>query len=284
MLVGRNTYQDRMMVPGCCVHLSFSHRIYSCLCLGVFLTGCGNQVSVMPTVHRPLATVVSCASAGSLTQASDADNLASLPPPAILLHSDFSAAEGSGLHVSEGENVTYALMDGAYLVAVQQPSFLVWSLIEGEYRHVTNITLEVMAVLVDGASTTASGLIFRYQDDNNFYRFNVATNGFYNLELMSHGTLSVLVDWTPSQAIRQIRVGTKHTTQSSPLSVPVLNTLRIALRGESIALFVNGIALETTLDGTFSHGAAALAVNTFGDGPATVCFDNLLITKNDPDQ
>ncbi|NJL34969.1 MAG: hypothetical protein HC893_15385 [Chloroflexaceae bacterium] len=133
--------------------------------------------------------------------------------------------------------------------------------------------------MVQGTSGTASGLVFRYQNDDNFYRFNVTGNGLYNLELMSRGTLTVLIDWTPSHAIRQIdtRQSTFMAARQPP--APVWNGLRVALHGKEMTLFVNGAALETTVDGTFSRGAVALSVNTFGSG-AAVCFDNLFVGRN----
>ncbi len=177
----------------------------------------------------------------------------------VLLHDDFAEPDNSRLQVATSSNVRYALDNGAYLVAVQSAPLLVWSRTNQRYH---NSVVQVDAVLAAGASATASGLIFRYQDDHNFYLFHVAYNGYYRLERLYENQTTVLIDWTPSPAID-----------------PAHNTLRVALQDERMTLFVNGRKLDETLDTTFRQGDVALAVQTFEQGSAAVCFDNLQIVQ-----
>jgi hypothetical protein len=107
------------------------------------------------------------------------------------------------------------------------------------------------------------GLLVRYQNERNFYLFNVAANGFYNLERFDNGTWQTIINWTPSSAIRG---------EGQP------NTLRVVTSDDRIGLFVNGIWLEEARDRAFASGQVGLAVKTFERGGATVTFTDLLIT------
>ncbi|GAB4430779.1 MAG: hypothetical protein OHK0015_16350 [Chloroflexi bacterium OHK40] len=179
----------------------------------------------------------------------------------LLLRDDFDDPVASGLGEEEDESLRYAYEDGAYVIEVKEPETIVWARVEGSY---TDIAIEVDAETPPGAEIAAAGVIFHYQDADNFYLFSVSNDRFYTLEILLDNEWTTLVDWTESDLINEDR-----------------NRLRIETRGDQIALFVNGELLETTVDGTFTEGEVGLAVSSFDQGGGLVRFDNLEITRNE---
>jgi hypothetical protein len=194
----------------------------------------------------------------------------------VLLHEDFANPTASSLHQRAMRHVDYTFEGGAYRIAVEQPGLLAWSLFEPIY---TNAIIEAEAALIAGAPTSASSLLFRYHDADNFYLFSVAHNGYYRLERLTNGTSTVLIDWTYSDAI--VRLPTATPAPNTP--PPAHNTLRVELRDNYIALAVNGTPLDHTLDDTVRAGKVALAANTSPHGPAVICFRRLTITAAEPE-
>jgi hypothetical protein len=228
------------------------------LLLAILLGGCASAPP--PASH----TAASCRPRAAAPAAA--------PGAVVLLHEEFTDPAASRMQQQHTPYVRYAVESGAYRIAVEQPELLAWSLLEPSYE---NVRIEAEATLIAGAPTSASSLIFRYHDANNFYLFNVAHNGYYSLERFAHGTHTVLIDWTHSNAIARLPTATPTPGAPPPMAH---NTLRVELRDDHIALAVNGTPLDHTLDDTLRRGQVALAVNTATHGPAVVCFDRLTIT------
>jgi len=175
-----------------------------------------------------------------------------------LLHDTFDRADDSSLIEGENDTVGYAFVNGTYAITLKQPNYIVWSPFEGSY---TNASVEVDVTLA-GSKANAAGLIFRYQDDQNFYTFLISNDERYELELYHQDTLTTLIDWTESSAIK--RPG-------------VANHLRVETTGDRIRLFVNNKLLDEISDDSFGKGQMALAATTFGTSNVTVAFDNLVV-------
>lgn len=178
----------------------------------------------------------------------------------IVLRDTFSRTNVAGL-VGEDDEVRYAFEDGGYAITVKVEQLGVWRKFDPTY---TNIAAQVATTLVDGPESAAAGLIFRYQDNKNFYMFNVSDNGQYNLEVRKNDAMTTLIDWTPSTTIKN-----KGET----------NVLRVETVDNTITLYINGTKLETTTDNTFNKGQLAIAVNTFDQGNAKVRFDDLIVEE-----
>ncbi|MCG8347776.1 MAG: zinc-ribbon domain-containing protein [Chloroflexales bacterium] len=179
----------------------------------------------------------------------------------VLLEETFTNPASSRLGENEDADVRSTFVDGTYEIQVKTPELITWNTVEGVYD---NVAIQVETTLIEGSETALGGLIFRYQDSQNFYLFSVANDGFYRLEILKNDEWLTLIDWTPTDAI--VPAGNS-------------NTIRVETRGSRITLVVNDVWLEETVDSTFTDGAAALAVGTFEDGGATIQFDNLMITS-----
>lgn len=222
-----------------------------------------------------------CLSIGALTllgqQAANVEEAAATPVPSggggvvpedspltggsVLLEDDFSSEAASNLDVAEDDTSRSAYEDGVYVLEVKVPATVVWSLVGGPYE---DVSLEVLAEVPAGSDVTAAGVVFHYQDNDNFYLFSVSNDGYYTLELLQNGSWTTLIDPTQSDLID----GTS-------------NLLRVETRADQIALYVNGSLLEETVDGTFSAGELGLAVSTFENSTGRIHFDNLLVTRSE---
>lgn len=183
----------------------------------------------------------------------------------MMLYEPFTNTETGVIQGGQDDYTRSTIEQGSYALHVFSRGLLTWSLVDGLYTSKTNLAIEVETTTDQPG--IASGIIFRYQDDDNFYLFNVATNGLYNLELIEHGTWTPLLEWTPSRAIAQVQQA----------GLPTTNVLRVELVHNTITLFVNGTRLETTIDDTWNRGKIALAVNTFDQHTTTIYFDNLAL-------
>ena len=179
----------------------------------------------------------------------------------VAFSDDFSSPDRSSLAVGDDKETSYAFEDGVYVITVKVPRLIAWSAFDGTY---SDVNAHVEATLRDGPNDASAALLFRYQDSSNFYVYNIAGDGRYNLEVMQNNNLTTLIDWTPSPAIKQ-----KGET----------NLMRVEMKGPSITLYVNDTKLEETSDNTFLKGQMALAANTFDQGGAKVVFDNLVVEK-----
>jgi len=176
---------------------------------------------------------------------------------AVLYKQTFDQAS-SDFSEDETANASYKFVDGAYSVSAKKSNLIVWQKIKGDYGNAA-ISLDTT---IDGPEESAAGLLFRYQDDKNFYLFTVTGDGRYGLDMYKDDKLTTLIDWTESSAINK---------------VGALNSLRVETVGDNIRLYANDKLLDEISDGTFTRGKTAIAINTFDDPKLTVTFDNLVI-------
>ncbi|HLH60350.1 MAG TPA: hypothetical protein VKV20_01595 [Ktedonobacteraceae bacterium] len=111
------------------------------------------------------------------------------------------------------------------------------------------------------------GLLFRYIDNNNFFRFDICGDGTYNLYALVNNQYSKLHNnYQASSAIHQ---------GSQP------NVVAITVQGDTVNMFVNGSHIDTATDSDlttsqFSKGIIGLeAVDN--SNPTTIVYTNALV-------
>jgi hypothetical protein len=212
---------------------------------------------------RAAANIDPTISTVSLAPTSAAKPGAAVPPTVVpgtmLLADDFDTPARSHLLAVQNDIATYAFIGGAYAITLKQPGHIARSSLGGSY---SDIAVETDATFGNGPSESAAGIIFRYQDDDNFYLYRISDTGSYSLAVYSAGQQQMLLDWTASPAI-------------NPRGQP--NKLRVEAVGEHMRLFVNGRLLGEASDMSLRTGEVALAVSTFSQGGTTVLFDNLVV-------
>lgn len=202
------------------------------------------------------ATSLGTAVAGTATSFEQPSFTAEFPN---VLEEDSLDSESSGLFTAETTDFAdYRYENGAYVIEVADPEFIAWQMISGVRD---DVAFSIDAT-IEGPSETAATLLFRYQDQNNFYSYSVNGNGEYRVLYYENDEPTILVDWTSSSAINNLG-------QS--------NNLRIEMNGDTLTFFCNDQELTTLSDSTFSSGELGFATETFAEGNGTVAFDNLLV-------
>jgi hypothetical protein len=149
-----------------------------------------------------------------------------------------------------------------YNIEVFASNLLAWGLAN---RIVSDFELEVEARLEDGNDANSFGLLFRFVDRNNFYRYDLSGDGYYLVSKFVDGEWVTLVDWTPSEFINQ---GSQAT-----------NVLKVSAFGPNITLWVNGQQLTSFTDDSLPRGNFGFFTGTFSEPYSWVSFDNLKMWK-----
>lgn len=107
------------------------------------------------------------------------------------------------------------------------------------------------------------GILFRVQDANNTYAFQIDCEGRYRLARFVGGATTPLIDWTPSSAIER---GAKS-----------VNVLAVQATGSDLTLIINGTKVGSHNDSGFANGKFGLIVGSNVTRNFTVLFDDLRI-------
>jgi len=182
-----------------------------------------------------------------------------MPVGDLLLVDDFGDPSASEFSTPASEARRLYFEDGEYHILVKKASWVSWGDTDTEF---SDFSLEVEARLVDGAGEGQYGLIFREEDSDNFYMFNISHNGMYKLRKQVDGEWQNIIEWTESS---HVRTGTS------------TNHLRVVCRGSEITMYVNGHYLDTVTDHSFSAGKLGVFAGTFNEPNFHVAFDNLIV-------
>ncbi|HHJ06152.1 MAG TPA: hypothetical protein ENK24_01480, partial [Anaerolineae bacterium] len=169
---------------------------------------------------------------------------------------DFSASD-SGWDDSFGKSYTKQYGNNKYHIEITTNNLVVWGLAN---RNAADFDVEVEATLEGGGEANTYGLIFRYVDPNNYYRFDVSGDGYFLLTKFHDEEWTTLVDWTQSDALNQGQA---------------TNVLKISAFGPKITIYANGQELARVSDGDFLQGNFGFFASTFADPHIWVSFDNL---------
>ena len=186
-----------------------------------------------------------------------------MPPHVVLLYSDDFSDPTSGWRSVADENGERGYENGEYVVLVKQEKWFTWAW--GTGAIFSDFTLEADARWVEGPESARFGLIFRHQDNDNFYFFFISGEGKYTIRKRQDGEWQSVDDvhWIPSPHIKMGR-----TT----------NQLRVVCFGTKFSFYVNGQHLITVQDDAFDKGKVGLIVATVtGSDPIKVAFDNLSV-------
>lgn len=183
----------------------------------------------------------------------------------VLFRDEFVAGQ-TGAWVLEGDAIgRTSILDERLLIEVTEPNTLQFSTLEDPIF--TDFDLSVEAIMLEGDRRSSYGLLFRMQDINQFYRFEITADGLFIIERRNGDSswTRLVDDWTPSPAINQ--------------GLAVTNQLRIIAIGPTLSFYVNGNLLQTVQDSQFRSGTIALDAGTFGQGGLRVAFDNVVVQR-----
>lgn len=212
--------------------------------------------------EKPSAEVVNAtdtpaaiANAGSESQPpAEAPNR---PADLALIYEDDFGDSASGWDDAFDAYTTKQYGNNRYQIEVTTSNLVAWGLAN---RDVADFEVEVEAKLEDGADTNGYGLLFRFQDRENFYRFDISGDGYYLLSKFVKGEWITLVDWTASPFINKGKAA---------------NILKVSAFGPNLTVWANGQQLTSMKDDSLAHGNFGFFAGTFSDPHVWVSFDDL---------
>jgi len=127
---------------------------------------------------------------------------------------------------------------------------------------VKDFVAQIEATQEGGPNDNAYGLLLRYVDNDNFYRFSISGNGKYRIDKSVNDEYKEIVPWTPSNAIHKGRAS---------------NLIKVECKGKKFAFYVNGVKLRDSTDSSFSSGQVLVFANALSLAGVHISFDNLKV-------
>ena len=183
-----------------------------------------------------------------------------LGPPEMLLYTDDFSQDNNTWGTKSDADAQRAYKDGQYQISVVKQSTLGWSTLGKQYR---DFDVEVQTTQLAGPDINSYGLLLRFVDDGDFYRFALSGDGTYSFDEQKNNAWVTLIDWTKSSAI--------HTGEAS-------NTIRVVCQGENFTFYVNDVQVDTAQNGDIGAGDIGLTAGKYKDPAATtVSFADFMV-------
>lgn len=200
--------------------------------------------------------------------------IGSMVGEAAFFDSNFSEDEPTNIYwqltPEDDAPIQRTIEDGIYRISTDMTSLATTTLLDPEFIYEdARIMLEGRLSETSASPSSAFGIIFRYQDDENFNVFAVDGRGRYSIWKLENDTWCELRTacnggdaedvWQPSEDIQ--RLGE-------------VNTLDITITDNVLLLSVNGEFLMTVEEDTFGPGPIGIYMATTSQGGATALIDN----------
>jgi hypothetical protein len=123
---------------------------------------------------------------------------------------------------------------------------------------------EVDIIRDDGPRENFFGLMCRFTNAQNYYRFVIGRDGYYNIGKKLAGQFVDLGSGSDDKAFIQGEG---------------VNRIRADCVGNTLILYNNGTKLLEVTDDSFTQGGVGLVVGTRNDTGADIYFDNFALSK-----
>jgi hypothetical protein len=179
---------------------------------------------------------------------------------------DDFAGTANGWKTAGDEAITISQQDGALHFTIDDLDTIAWS--TPQDKRFGDFVLDVDATQVDGPNDNTYGVIFRYQDDRNFYRLDISGDGYYAVLKRKDGAWSKVQDYVESAAVTQGNA---------------TNHLQVIAQGNQFTFNVNGETVKTFSASDFSSGNIGLTAGSlFENAGVHIAFDNLTVSEVKP--
>ncbi len=208
----------------------------------------------------------------------DFDSLESMTQPILSVpdgyfNARFDPDDETNQYWYQGEVGLYSRSvtdDGFYRLVNQRANTAETSVIFAEQSY-NSISIEMRALLEEGsAPASAYGIVFRYQNADNYNVFAVDGVGRYSIWVRSNGVWRELrgldENWTQDERIRSIG-------QSNRLTVDII--------GDTLTGYVNSQQIIRVVDDTLDGGTVGIYFAT-DDGAASVLVDSYKVYPSVP--
>jgi hypothetical protein len=182
-----------------------------------------------------------------------------------LFHDEFIPGQTGNWLVEGDEAGRAAVIGEQLLIEIDSPQLIHFSTLDDP--SFTDFSVEADVMQLAGHLESSSGILFRMQSKELFYRFEITGNGMYLVERHNaDGSWTRFMDdWTESEAIKQ---GLRKT-----------NRLKVVAQGPLLTFYVNDQLLLEASDSSYLSGKIALDAGTFGQAGLQVVFDNIVVQQ-----
>jgi hypothetical protein len=183
----------------------------------------------------------------------------------ILFQDDFSNTGSGWDSVSDSSGVT-DYYNGAYRIQVLTNSLSIWA--NPSKSLPADVRVAVDATKNGGPDDNAFGVICRYQDTDNFYRFYVTSDGYIGIVKRQGGSATVI---SSSDGKLQPASGINKGAATNHIEGDCI--------GNTLTLYVNGTQMAQATDSTFTSGGdVGLVAQAFSTAGVDILFHNFVVT------
>ena len=172
----------------------------------------------------------------------------------VLFADDFSNPPGTW---GTTDGITFE--DGALHLNVVDSNSYLWTTTGDVFD---NFDYQVQALKLGGPDDNSFGVVYRFQDADNFYTFEISSDGFFAVNKFENGKWVPLTEWQSSPVIK--------TGFDS-------NWVGVSAVGNQYAFFINGVQVETLVDDTFSGGSIGVIASSYSEPNVNIAFDDVLV-------
>jgi len=180
------------------------------------------------------------------------------PRSRILYAVDFDTVSPDWEESSDAD-VTRSYSDGEYHILVESQKLTAWTTPGQSFK---DFSLEVEATKVAGPDDNGFGVLLRYVDSQNFYYFEISSDGYWDFSKQENDVWTTLATWSASDAIKQ---------------GAATNVIKVVCDAGAFDFYVNGTRIGDYFDGTFTEGDIGLSASAYDVGGIHIAFDNLEI-------
>ncbi len=186
-----------------------------------------------------------------------------VPSPKLMYEDDFSDTKSGWVQqYSQTYEVNYK--DDEFHILEKEPNVSYYT-VNRNAGQFTDFNLEIDARLVNGSNKSVYGVVFRFKDNKNYYRFEVSGDGYYIVGTRFNDMWGELQKITKSAYIKE---GNS------------INRLKVVCKGSQIEVYVNGYYLTRITDYLFTEGYVGMIVYSL-EGNTRVAFDNIRVYSLD---
>ena len=182
----------------------------------------------------------------------------------VLFQDGFVAGQTGHWYTERDEQGQSYVQEGRLIIALAEPNMAQYTALQQPLFD--DFALEVDVVQIDGNPNSSYGLLFRLQNPDGFYRFDITGTGLFVVEKRVGGQWQrFTTGWQESAAIA---TGLGRT-----------NRLMVTAVGTTLTFFINGQQVAQFTDGSHASGKIALDASTFAQGGLVVAFDNVVVRR-----
>jgi pectate lyase len=215
---------------------------------------------ILPALSALVLAVMACSFNTAKTPTAQAPSGAQ-----VLFQDDFSNPD-SGWDRAQSDFGSTDYSNGSYVINIAKANIYIFANPSQSFQN--DVRIEVDAVKASGTVDNAYGVLCRYQDPDNYYFFEISSDGYVGIGINKAGVKTLLSssdnNMVPDSSINQGDAS---------------NHLRVDCIGSTLTLYVNGTQAASATDSSFTGGDTGLIAETFTVAGTEIQFDNLFVYK-----